>query len=155
MVHELHKLGYQRLRIAPGLSPSGMHWRCSITHVGNIQRSHGALLWDFSHDVAHYSTGQSNAYFGWEDARQDTARQLAAKFIDRFSTIARLGQGVDWAYAGWFVQMLGMAEHGELPMAYDNGYMTPDPHWLPTTAEIDSGLPMPPAGAGGPDIRAR
>jgi hypothetical protein len=31
MVHELHKAGYQLLRISPGLSPSGIHWRCPIT----------------------------------------------------------------------------------------------------------------------------
>ena len=56
MVHELHKLSYQRLRIAPGMSPSGMHWRCSVTHVGNIKRTHGAMMCDFD-DAAHYATG--------------------------------------------------------------------------------------------------
>jgi hypothetical protein len=42
MVAELHKLGYQRLRIAPGMSPSGAYWRCLITPVTNILTSHGA-----------------------------------------------------------------------------------------------------------------
>src|SRR5438445_11614927 len=28
MVAELHRRGYQQLRIAPYMSPSGMHWRC-------------------------------------------------------------------------------------------------------------------------------
>jgi len=99
MVHELHKLGYQRLRIAPGMSPSGMFWRCSITHVGNIQRSHGAMMCEFNRDAAHYTTGQDNEYFGWTDARQNTARQLATKFIDRFPGIARLGHGADFELA--------------------------------------------------------
>lgn len=74
MVHELHKLGYQKLRIAPGMSPSGCSWRCSITHVGNILPSHGAMLSNWDEDVAPYTSGQQNAYFGWEDAAQDTAR---------------------------------------------------------------------------------
>jgi hypothetical protein len=56
MVHELHKLGYQRLWFVPGMSPSGMHWRCSVTHVGNIKRTHGAMMCDFD-DAAHYATG--------------------------------------------------------------------------------------------------
>jgi hypothetical protein len=35
MVNELHKLGYQLLRIVPRISPSGMHCRCSVTYIGN------------------------------------------------------------------------------------------------------------------------
>jgi hypothetical protein len=35
MVNELHKLGYQRLRIVPRMSPSEMHWRYSVTYIGN------------------------------------------------------------------------------------------------------------------------
>lgn len=31
MVHELHKRGYQRLRIVPGMNSSGSAWRCFIT----------------------------------------------------------------------------------------------------------------------------
>ena len=150
MVHELHKLGYQRLRIVPGMSPSGMHWRCSVTHVGNIQRMHGAMMCDFD-DAAHYTPGQNNNYFGWEDAQKDTARKLASKFLDRFPSIAQLGQGVDWAYAGWYVQMLGLAERGALPVAYSDWCGEPDPRWLPTTSGLNSGLPMPPGVEGIPD----
>jgi hypothetical protein len=51
-------------------------------------------------NAAHYTTGQDNKYFGWEDAQKDTARQLASKFIDRFPAIARLGQGADLPYVG-------------------------------------------------------
>lgn len=28
MVQELHKCGFEKLRIMPCLSPSGLHWRC-------------------------------------------------------------------------------------------------------------------------------
>ena len=100
--------------------------------------------------VESYSMGQDNEYFGWSDAKSDTARGLAAKFIARFPRIARLGLGEDWAYAGWYVQMLGFAERGELPVAYDDWSYgkQPDPRWLPTTARIESGLPMPPGWRG-------
>ncbi len=103
MVHELHKLGYQRMRISPGLAPNGCDWRCSVTHAGNILKSHGAMPKDFNLDSAFYSTAQSNNYFGWKDAQADTARQLAAKFIKRFPHIVAKGKGNDWAYAGLYV----------------------------------------------------
>ena len=132
MVHELHKTGYQRMHIIPGMSPSGMHWRCTVTHAGNILKSHGAESRDFHRESAHYSSADDNEYFGWEDAAQDTVQQLTAKFLERFPEIARLGQGMPWAYAGWYVQMLGFAERGAFPIAFAD-YMEPDPRWLPTT----------------------
>jgi hypothetical protein len=106
------------------------------------------MLSDFDRDAAHYTSGQENEYFGWDDARHDTARDLAAKFIDRFPEIVRLGLGTDWLYAGWNVQMLGVAERGEVPVAYSDWYEEPDPKWLPTTRGFESGLPMPPPGEG-------
>lgn len=151
MVHELHKLGYQRLRIAPGMSPSGCHWRCSVTHAENILKTNGAFMKEWNDECAHYSSGQENAYFDWEDAKHDTARQLAAKFLERFPGIVRKGQGVDWAYAGWYVQMLGFAERGAFPIAYSDWDERPDPQWLPTTERVHSGLPMPPAGEAEPE----
>lgn len=117
MVNELHKAGYQRLRIAPGMAPSGCHWRCHVTPAGNVAPNGWEPL-DWNGRIASYSTGQKDRYFGWEDATQDSARRLAAKFIQRFPEIARDGQGTDWAYAGWYVAMLGAAEHGTLPVFF-------------------------------------
>jgi hypothetical protein len=150
MVHELHKLGYQRLRIVPGMSPSGVHWRCSITHAGNVLQTHGAMAKQSDREMARYSSANGNAYFGWGDARQDTAQQLASKFLTRCSDIAEKGRGIDWPYVGWYVQMLGMAEKGIFPVAYADWYGTADVRWLPTTAGLESGLPMPPGGEAPP-----
>lgn len=88
--------------------------------------------------------GRTATFFGWEDSLKNTARQLASKFLDRFPAIAKLGQGTDWGYAGWYVQMLGLAERGVLPVAYADWCGEPDPGWLPTTDGLNSGLPMPP-----------
>lgn len=150
MVHELHKLGYQRLRIMPGLSPSGGYWRCNITPTTNILRTHGAFARKFYRESAHYNSGMSNEYFGWQDATADTARQLAAKFVERFAAIAHAGRGRDWAYAGWYTEMLGFAERGELPIAYADWLSAPDPRSLPTSPGFESGLPMPPPGEAEP-----
>lgn len=148
IVHELHKRGYQRLRISPGMSPSGMHWRCTITPVSNILVFDGAMTRDY--DVgAHYSTADENIFFGWQDAREDTARALATKFIERFPEIVSAGKGSDWSYAGWYVQMLGFAEQGAFPVAYADWYGD-KPDYLATIG--DDVLPYPPPGEAAPDI---
>ena len=68
--------------------------------------------------VAFYTSGQDNNYFGWEDATEDTARELADKFEQRFPAIISNSFGNDYEYVGWYVEMLGMAELGALPEAY-------------------------------------
>ncbi len=52
--------------------------------------------------VAKYSSGQDNQYFGWTDATQDNAFSLADKFVSRFRTLAKRGEGWDDPYAGWY-----------------------------------------------------
>ena len=44
IVGELHKRGYQRLRVMPFMSPSGAYWRCWIAPVKFFYRNHGAIL---------------------------------------------------------------------------------------------------------------
>ncbi len=119
MVHELHKRGYQRLRIAPSMAPSGLYWRCHIVASRDTTSIHGALIDQYGHSLeAVYSSGQDNEYFGWKDAKTDTARQLADKFIERFPELAQAARGKDYEYAGWFVEMLGIIESDGLPFAY-------------------------------------
>ena len=70
--------------------------------------------------VASYTSGQENDYFGWTDARSATARQLAQLFAQRFAQIVERSAGEDWFYAGWYVQILGVAESGFRPIAYSD-----------------------------------
>ena len=118
LVHELHKMGYQQLRIAPGMSPSGMYWRCSIAPAISFSRSNGAILDRWDAPAAHYTSGQENKYFDWEDAERDSPRKLAHKFWKRFPEIIRLGNGSDWEYVGWYLEMLRLTESNGLPIAY-------------------------------------
>lgn len=148
MVLELHKQGYQRIRISPGLGRSNNRWQCAVTHAANIQKTHGALLEMNPEDdhIAYYTTEASNQYFGWNDAKTDNPRQLAEKFVQRFPIIVALGRGRDWEYIGWFVSMLGVAESGCLPVAYDKVGMQPIVGKLATTSVTGTRifLPMPP-----------
>lgn len=127
MVLSLHKWGYQRIRIAPGISEDGKDWECAITHTRNIDHANGALLSVDPADghVAYYTTALSNEYFGWTDAQQDNSRQLAEHFMQRFPRLLSLGNGRDWPYSGWYVSVLGVAETGHLPIAYGDPQVDP------------------------------
>lgn len=124
MVHELHKVGYQRLRIASGLSPTGCHWRCKILPADYVQRNGWKPLaalqsrLDSEELSAGYTTGQGADFFRWGDTEHKTPRQLATKFVARFPHLAEAGIGLDWGYAGWFTWMLGNAEAGHLPVFF-------------------------------------
>lgn len=146
MVHELHKMGFQRLRIEPGVSPSGGSWRCAVAPASNFLTDHGARLRDFGPFVAHYTSSMEAEYFGWGDASRDTARELAQKFTHRFEDVVERAIGQDCSYVGWYVEMLGHAERGALPIAYSDWYVQPDPRYLPTDGGLDIRLPMPPGG---------
>jgi hypothetical protein len=113
MVHELHKAGYQRIRILPYLSASGW-WRCEITSADNIAGDGYTIepSGDTDDAVARYSRADGADYFGWPGAAQLSARALAARFLETFPRIAARGQGRDWLYAGWLTDVLGRAEGG-------------------------------------------
>lgn len=134
MVHELHKAGYQRLRVCAGYTLDLQHWRCHVGPAAHFHRD-GWTPGD-SASLLLYSTALDHEYFGWTDAANDDARRLAAKFLDRHPDLAKRAAGEDWAYAGWFAQILGRAEHGSLPGFFggrsahlgESGTPYP-PHW--------------------------
>jgi hypothetical protein len=149
MVSELHVRGYQRLRIAPGLSASGCHWRCAVTPITNISSRHGARMghWDDTL-MANYSTGSRREYFGWKDAAHATPSKLADLFIARFPTIAEAGKGSDWLYVGWYLEMLHVTYPDALPIAYADWKLPDD--YLDTTTGVH--VPLPPRGVSAADM---
>jgi hypothetical protein len=113
MVHELHKAGYQRLRVACGWDAQGKVWRARLMPSSRVSDDGWSPIPGTA--GADYSTADGKTYFGWNDAASDDARALANKFIRRFPDISRNASDHDWGYAGWFSMALGEAEHGELP----------------------------------------
>lgn len=142
MVHELHKVGYQRIRAIPQESPNGMHWRCNITYADNVQAD-GFSIRDLDPAqrgvVAHFATGQETDFFGWHDAADKSARELAVMFLDRFPLIMKYGQGRDWLYAGWLTDFLGVMENADTL-----GLLTFTADYPLDPATIDPWMPPPP-----------
>lgn len=127
MVGELHRRGYQKLRVMPFMSPSGNHWRCLVGPDTLFYRNHGAYLRETNFDeiqstslIARYTTGEENHYFGWHDAENDDARSLADKFLARFTELASQGKGWNYVYAGWYQRLLGLAEQGWMPVVFSD-----------------------------------
>jgi hypothetical protein len=124
MVHELHKAGYQLLRISAGLSPEGTHWCCHITSADNIAEN-GWEVADEGEEVLSYSTSDGDLFFGVAGSPGKTARELADMFQARFPELMGRAMGQDREYAGWYVGMLGAAEHGHLPIFFSDHELEP------------------------------
>ena len=145
-VHELHKQGLQNLAIYASIAPSGMHWRCQLAPwhwlgiEGDCVNVTGG---ETGHEPAYHSSADGgNLYFEWEDARSDTARELADKIKDRFPRLTAASEGRNYRYAGWFTEMLGIAEAGALPVMWQE-------HYSFTVGQIDTTnsriqVPLPP-----------
>ena len=144
MLGELHKMGFQRLRFFT--ADRGIGLRLYINSVDRFKQEHGAeMVNDWG--SALYVSGMKNQYFGWTDATTDTARQLAAKFMVRFPELTERGRGSDWAYAGWFQQVLGLAERGYLPLVQvDWTTDTPDGYIQMMGPTEGVTVPNPPGG---------
>lgn len=171
MVGELHRRGYQKLRVMPFMNASGTAWRCWIGPDTMFYRNHGAYLdgaWDpeeaaqSTSPTACYSTAQENHYFGWQDTENDDARSLADKFLARFSGVARKGEGWSYAYAGWYQRLLGLADRGWMPVVIHDGsncslkkinLFDHRPEEWGTANEKAPTLPLPPAGKLQEDLR--
>jgi hypothetical protein len=129
MLCELHRLGYQRLRVMPYFYP--LAYRVAIGPAPLFSERNGAYSAQLNlESFAVYSSASQSSYFGWQDAHTDTARQLADKFILRFGDICAAGKGRDWPYAGWLSELMGVMERqGGLPFVMEE-YFEPPPEAL-------------------------
>lgn len=116
-VQVVHQRGYSRVRILPGVSPSGMHWRVAITSADNLIDG-GAYPRVINYDAAlAYSTGGLTDFAGG-DVSVATAPETVADLILR-AMPERAPTGSDPTYASWFAGLLRRVESsGQLPIAY-------------------------------------
>jgi hypothetical protein len=150
MLEELHRRGYEQLRLVPGMSGTGLAYRSSITPAVNVCVAHGALAVDHSLVAAHTSAN-GKALFGWDDAAESSIAELARMFIRRCPKMARLGRAPDPSYVRWFREALAFARRGAFPVAYDSEscgriIRSENRCYLPTIGDGIGRLPMPPPG---------
>jgi hypothetical protein len=155
LVHELHLCGYQRLRAVPEMEPSGKYWRCAIAPVSLVSKDHGArLVVGIRNDprIVTYSSRDQNRYFGWADVYPYArAKELAMYFVDRFPEVAKAGEGSDWPYAGWYMEMLRLTNPDQFPYTAAGVANVPDTHLPTASPSSDRGratvrIPLPPPG---------
>lgn len=127
MVAALHRMGYEGLRLLPGLSPSGMHWRCTVLPVTRVRRDNGTVAGAAPpYPIPRYSSGGQGAYFGWTDAHDDPPELLAEKFVARFSKLAAEGKRPDLEYAEWYRKMLAATQPEGVIYAYADFDLPPN-----------------------------
>jgi len=122
MVGLLHARGYQRLRIFP--YGRIMWWRCELVPAELSDPDNGALAFvDPEHLenglAARFGSGGGCEPFGWGiEIEGFSVERLADMFVERFPKLADASLGADWAYAGWYQEMLRRTSSSVLPMAY-------------------------------------
>lgn len=114
MAHELHVLGYQRVRIFPYFSAGGA-WRVEWTPL-TAYRQEGQPPQPYNErEVARYSCADGWAPFNWEPVESLSVQEMAWQFVRQFPELIRAGEGGDWEYAGWLTRLLGEVRKGRLP----------------------------------------
>jgi len=109
MVSELHRMGYQRMRIMPFEYP--LAYRVAIAPIDVFSVRNGAYIaLSSDYPETSYSSSSGNEYFGWTDAKKSSARDLAEKFVTRFADVALRARGSDWEYAGWLAELVSIFE---------------------------------------------
>lgn len=147
-IEELHKMGYEKIRIVPSMAPTGLAWRCTITTKQNTSNKCGAMMGDHfpwnSKEVY-----MSNGMFPWK-MMELSPYDNALKFIKEFPVIAKGGKGCDHEYAQWFKKVIRECYHYRFPISFEEYWNCMEDHCLHLTGYWPSkeNLPFPPPGDG-------
>jgi hypothetical protein len=156
MMVELHRRGFQLLRICPYEYP--LAWRLRIAPKSYFSVRNGAYIGSAGeHEVtsveyATYSSADELKYFGWSKVEALDAEQLAGVFTNRFPRLCEAGSGPDWEYAGWLSELSGhVSRTKQLPFVMSE-YFEPAPDELTYLPLRDYGgggeiskFPLPPS----------
>lgn len=144
-VRVLHQRGYHGVRILPGMSGSGMHWRVSVTVAENLHDTHGyPRLHDWDRAI-NYSTGGGTEFAGTRVNVTTSPEAVAEAILAALPALD--ADSRDPEYARWYEELMHLVErHDAVPIAYAD-YFDDKAGW-----EIgwDSGIrhPAPPGSAG-------
>ena len=117
-IEELHRMGHEKIRICPCISPSGLAWRCTITTRENTSKRCGAML---SNNYNEREVLLSNGNFEW-GMMEMGPYDNALMFVRQYPQIAIKGRGEDKEYASWFKKVVRECYHYNLPTTYEDYY---------------------------------
>ena len=113
IVGELHRMGYEQLRVSAGVGPTGA-WRCWIGPARNfIGQDHAGL-------PTQLLSGYGYSRDAWIDQHDLTLRELAQTFIDKNPITVEESRGPDPDYVAWYVEMLKLASPSSVPFMFDD-----------------------------------
>jgi type I restriction enzyme, S subunit len=125
VARELHLRGYEKLRVVPSLSPSGMSWRCSFV----AEPENGIVT----------STWLSE-YFNNEREIEYSIIELTEIFEREHMRFLESCKGKNKDYVEWYQNMLSHLEEDELPYAFAE-YFSPTDYWKTTNDQKIETLP--------------
>lgn len=101
-----------------------LSWRCYLTPVEDLLP--GGLQARELVATHCYSSADGNHYFGWEDAEEAGAVELASLFEERFSDLLKRCGGEDQDYAHWLATLLDrLHDTNDLPVLTAEDLSTP------------------------------
>ena len=125
-VRVLHERGFHGVRVLPGMSPTGLCWRVSITTAANMAdgRDWGRLRTEEL--LVRYTTGDQSRFAGGEVTDTAPLEEVAALVL---AALPGTEPSQDPAYVRWYAELLDLAEQLDLlPLAYDE-YLDPAGGW--------------------------
>ena len=114
MAKELHKRGYEKLRVIPSLSPSGLSWRCSFID-GTRDNSVIASCWIYQHEKE-----------GSKEEIALSSKELADLFVRENAGFIKQCKGENKEYVKWYSDMVDNLEKNELPYAFSDYFFAKD-----------------------------
>ena len=116
IVHELHQLGYEQLRLQAGMSPSGVYWRWRI---------YPKVLMGNNNDFE-----RRGGYVPFKGLIGSTARDVpksgnvvkADYVLSRYPDLMRMAKGEDKEYVKWFQTIVDHAHNHDFPISYADYY---------------------------------
>ena len=116
-VRLLHALGYHRLRVLPGMSASGMHWRVTLTVAGAAGTAGAGSGAGGAVPTLRYTTGATTDFAGGEVTVTSTPESVALLVVAAMPGLTATGD--DPGYVAWYDGLMRLVERdGRPPVAY-------------------------------------
>ncbi len=117
ILHELHKLGYQKLRWMSYMAPSGLSLRCHITTQDHICANREIVFDGDPNEIWFTSTGVMTT--------GEDMKPLVKTFMNENPRLLEIGKGNDPEYVEWFNKLLSFAAEGQTPIFYGEYWSLP------------------------------